>query len=218
MDSCTFHIEPVAPFRLDVTAWVLRRRAENTLDRWNGRTYCRALLIGGVPVELAATDDGSAARPRLRVVVSGHRLPEDAQRLAGAALDRMLGLSCALEEFYKATAGDAVLGPIVHRFRGLKPTVYPTVFEALVNAIACQQMTLTFGIRLLNRLSEACGRPIGPGEGSPRTFPEPEDLLSPRAGATAGVAVQPGQGTRPAGTERGHRREENRPRRAHGAR
>jgi len=178
MASLTFSIAPVAPFRLDVTAWVLRRRAENTLDRWDGRTYRRALLLDGVPAELAATDEGSAARPRLSVAVSGRRLPEDAQRLAGVALDRMLGLSCALDEFYRATAGDAVLGPVVQRFRGLKPTVYPTVFEALVNAIACQQMTLTFGIRLLNRLSETCGRPIGLGEGSPRTFPEPEDVLA----------------------------------------
>jgi DNA-3-methyladenine glycosylase II len=90
----------------------------------------------------------------------------------------MLGLSCPLDAFYRATRHDADLGPVVQRFRGLKPTVYPTVFEALVNAVACQQMTLTFGIRLLNRLSEACGRAVGPGPDAPRAFPEPEDLLA----------------------------------------
>ncbi|MGD9538842.1 MAG: DNA-3-methyladenine glycosylase [Gammaproteobacteria bacterium] len=178
MDLLTFSIGPVAPFRLDVTVWVLRRRAENALDRWDGRTYRRALLLDGAPVELAATGEGSADRPQLSVVVSGHHLPAEAQQLAAAALDRMLGLSCTLNEFYRATRGDAELGPMVQRFRGLKPTVYPTVFETLVNAIACQQMTLTFGIRLLNRLSEACGRPVSPREGAPRTFPEPEDVLA----------------------------------------
>jgi DNA-3-methyladenine glycosylase II len=178
MDLLTFSIGPVAPFRLDATAWVLRRRAENALDRWDGRTYRRAVLLDGTPVELAAKEEGSVDRPQLSVVVSGHRLPAEAQRLAATALDRMLGLSCTLDEFYRAARGDAELGPIVQRFRGLKPTVYPTVFEALVNAIACQQMTLTFGIRLLNRLSEACGRPVSARDGAPRTFPEPEDLLA----------------------------------------
>jgi DNA-3-methyladenine glycosylase II len=90
----------------------------------------------------------------------------------------MLGLSCTLDDFYRAASGDALLASFVQRFRGLKPTVYPTLFEALVNAVACQQMTLTFGIRLLNRLCEACGRPASSGEGAPRTFPEPEDLLA----------------------------------------
>lgn len=178
MDSLTFSIVPVAPFRLDVTAWVMRRRAENALDRWDGRTYRRAILFGGVPVDVAVTDQGSVDHPELSVTVSGYRLPEDVQRQAAAALNRMLGLSCNLDEFYRATREDAALAPIVQRFRGLKPTVYPTVFEALVNAIACQQMTLTFGIRLLNRLSEACGRPIGPCEGAPHACPEPEDVLA----------------------------------------
>jgi len=43
------------------------------------------------------------------------------------------------------------------RFRGLKPPRFPTLFECLVNAIACQQLTLTIGIRLLNRLAQGHG-------------------------------------------------------------
>ena len=39
----------------------------------------------------------------------------------------------------------------------MKPPRLLTPFEALINAIACQQLTLTMGIRLLNRLIEAYG-------------------------------------------------------------
>lgn len=31
-----FSITPVPPFRLDLTAWALRRRPENAIDDWNG--------------------------------------------------------------------------------------------------------------------------------------------------------------------------------------
>jgi DNA-3-methyladenine glycosylase II len=178
MDSFTFSIAPVAPFRLDVTTWVLRRRAENMMDRWDGCTYRRAVLISGSPVEFAVTERGSVDCPHLSVRVSGKRLPQNVQQLAAATLDRMLGLSCALDEFYHATAGDSVIGPLARKFRGLKPTMFPSVFEALVNALACQQLTLTFGIRLLNRLTESCGHPLETGDPSPRTFPKPEDLLA----------------------------------------
>ena len=178
MKSLRFSILPRAPFRLDATVWVLRRRAENALDRWDGRTYRRVVLLGGSPAELVAIDAGSIDRPRLDIAVFGDRLSANAERLATAALDRMLGLSCDLDGFYRLAANDVTLGPIARKFRGLKPAAYPSLCEALVNGIACQQVTLTFGIRLLNRLMEACGRPVTVGERSPRAFPEPHDLLS----------------------------------------
>ncbi len=52
LECLTFSLEPVAPFRLDLTAWALRRRAENIIDRWDGSTYRRVLILEGLPVEV----------------------------------------------------------------------------------------------------------------------------------------------------------------------
>lgn len=46
-----FPLEPVPPFRLDLTAWALRRRAHNAIDRWDqqpyaGMAYFHLLLRG----------------------------------------------------------------------------------------------------------------------------------------------------------------------------
>lgn len=49
-------------------------------------------------------------------------------------------------------ARDAELGPIAADLRGLRPPRFPSVFEALVNAVACQQLTIDVGLHLLNRL------------------------------------------------------------------
>ena len=51
----TFFLEPLAPFRLDLTAWTLRRRADNQIDRWDGATYRRVLVVEGEPVDVAVT-------------------------------------------------------------------------------------------------------------------------------------------------------------------
>ena len=42
MPTC-FTLEPVPPFRLDLTAWALRRRPANIVDRWDGVAYRRAV-------------------------------------------------------------------------------------------------------------------------------------------------------------------------------
>ena len=60
--------------------------------------------------------------------------------------------------------------------RGLKPPRFPTVFEALVNGIACQQLSLVVGIHLLNRLTAAHGCPASTDAGGPRAFPGPNQL------------------------------------------
>src|SRR5512142_1234972 len=44
MQSLSFHLRPLPPFRLDLTAWALRRRARNIVDRWDG-VYRRVLVI-----------------------------------------------------------------------------------------------------------------------------------------------------------------------------
>jgi DNA-3-methyladenine glycosylase II len=88
----------------------------------------------------------------------------------------MLGVCVDLAEFYRITAPDPKLGPLVEQFRGVKPPRFPSLFETLVNAIACQQVTLTLGIRLLNRLTGTWGPAVHERCSSPHAFPRPRDL------------------------------------------
>lgn len=164
------------PFRLDLAAWVLRRRADNRIDRWDGQTYRRALALEGGPVEVSVTQTGGLDAPRLQVSVEGQHANADTRPAVTAALERLLGLRIDLTEFERFAAGDARLGPLVRRFRGMKPPRFPSVFECLVNAIACQQVTLTLGIQLLGRLTAAHGLAVDGGDA--RAFPRPEDLAN----------------------------------------
>ncbi|HEX5502097.1 MAG TPA: hypothetical protein VFW96_05710 [Thermomicrobiales bacterium] len=169
MNRLHFTLDPTPPFRLDLTVWVLRRRPDNAIDRWDGETYRRALVVGDAAVDVAVRQTTPADRPRLEVAVDG-AAPGLRADIAGA-LARILGTRVDLAGFYAAAADDPRLGPLARRFRGVKPPRLPSVFECLVNAIACQQVTLTLGIRLLNRLAGAYGAP-GPA-GTARAFPAP---------------------------------------------
>jgi DNA-3-methyladenine glycosylase II len=117
---------------------------------------------------------GSSVAPRLTVTLTGTRLDWRTEETAHAALARLLGLEADLSTFYRLAEGDPLLGTLATRFRGLKPPRFPTLFECVVNAIACQQLTLTVGIRLLNRLAKAHG--TTPEDGALHAFPVPTRL------------------------------------------
>jgi DNA-3-methyladenine glycosylase II len=172
-----FTLEPVPPFRLDLTAWALRRRPHNAVDRWDGETYRRALRLSEGVAEIGVRQVGPCDAPRLEVVVAAERIAPGALAEVTAVLQRMLGLDVDLHDFYRQTAGDLHLHTLVERFRGLKPPRFPSVFECLANAIACQQLTLTVGIGLLNRLAEGYGSAsVGTGTIPAPAFPDPGDL------------------------------------------
>lgn len=171
-------IEPSAPFRLDLTVQALRRRTHNRVDRWNESIYARVLSVGdGEPVALSVAQCGEPEAPVLSVPLGGPA-DETAERLARQALTRLLGLDVDLSTFEQMAAGDPLLGPLASRLRGLRPPRFPTVFEALVNGIACQQLSLTVGIHLLNRLTGAYGQPARDQPDGPRAFPCPEELAT----------------------------------------
>ena len=176
MESLSFTLRPIPPFRLDLTSWALRRRAHNQVDRWDGATWRRVLVIGDEAMEAAVNQSGTAEHPRLQVVLSGPRVPPHAKTIAAERLRRILGLRVDLSSFYRLAAQDKQLAPLATRFRGLKPPRFPAVFEGLVNAIACQQLSLTVGIWVLNRLAEQAGPAVRFEDVTQHAFPGPADV------------------------------------------
>jgi DNA-3-methyladenine glycosylase II len=178
MDSYRFSLTPVPPFRLGLTVWTLRRRPENAIDRWDGETYRRVLPLASGAVELAARQTGSAERARIEVRVHGPGARAVTKPAVTTALERLLGLRIDMTEFYRFASSQRRLDQLAARFRGMKPPRFPTVFEALVNAIACQQVTLSLGIQLLNKL--AARYAVSLADGSSQAFPLPTDLADRR--------------------------------------
>jgi len=166
----------VAPFRLDLTVWALRRRANNIVDRWDGKTYRRVLLLDDRIVDIAVTQTGPQDDAELKIEAASAGLsPKDESNII-TIVERMLGTRQDLHEFYQLASGDAQLSELAQRYRGLKPPRFPTLFEAVINGIACQQITLTLGIILLNKLATNFGRSVLAEGSSAFAFPRPENL------------------------------------------
>ncbi len=133
---------------------------------------------GGEPGYAPVRQEGPAPAGRLSVLLSGR--PPAATDVAEvrSALGRLLGFESDLSAFYRFAAREPRLGPLVRAHLGLRPPRFPSLFECLANAFACQQVSLLVGILLLNRMAEAFGPALEVGGSRVCGFPRPEALAA----------------------------------------
>ena len=136
MKAIRVRLQPLSPFRLDLTAWALRRRPRNLIDRWDGERYSRILTVDGTPLHLAIRQTAPSDQPEIECVCTCfNRAPRDVQ--VAAAVKRLLGLNVDMSGFQRVARRDSRLRALVGRFAGFHPPRFPTLFEAAVNAICC---------------------------------------------------------------------------------
>jgi len=159
-----------APYRLDLTATVLRRLSTNVVDVFDGLTYRRML---GDPARPALIEVTQLEPSALTVRVTG-----DVVEDAGALVARMLGTDVDLAHFYAASAGFGWLARIVEAARGVKPPRYPSLWEAIVNAVVFQQVSIHAAAAILRRLIERYEPPRRLGTVALAPFPHPRLIVA----------------------------------------
>jgi DNA-3-methyladenine glycosylase II len=174
----SFFVYPRPPFRLDLTIWTLRRRAHNQIDQWDGTTYTRVLVVDQVPVKVEVSQLHPTSPPQLLINVWIAELGESHSTGVKEVLQRMLGFSLDLSGFYALAQNDQTIPLLVQRFLGMKPPRFPSLFEAFLNAFACQQVTLDVGLMLLNRLTETYGLQFTDNQAVYHAFPRPEEIAT----------------------------------------
>jgi DNA-3-methyladenine glycosylase II len=171
MRSYTIFLIP--PFRLDLTVWALRRTPSNAIDLWDGKRYSRILVRENNLVDVTLEQDESPDKLNLKIKTDSDTPSLQEASEIRSILEKILGLRINLSGFYDIASESSRLSALSEKFMGVKPPRFPTVFEAVVNAISCQQISLTVGILLLNRLSAKYGLPFN----EKHAFPRPQDLI-----------------------------------------
>lgn len=169
-----YEIPVVAPYRLDFTVSVLRRLSTNIVDLLTPEgQYVRALVGSPEPVIVRVMQNRQDA---LSATVEGDT--NNAPDVPGL-VRKMLGCDHDLMDFEHSAAAIPWLAPLVQRMYGVKPPRYPTLWEACVNAIVFQQLSLPSATAITRRLIVALGQSVK-AEGIPvplYVFPAAESFL-----------------------------------------
>ena len=197
-----FILTPTPPYSFDLTVHRFVRFKDEIVDRVTPRQYQRLLSVDGKLALATVTDEGTPARPYLRVELQGKGKVDLDRPEFATQLRHILCTDLDLQPFYRLTKKDELLATITPRFRGLKLVQSPTVFEALVMAVLSQQVNLTFAYSIKKELVETFGETWRVNGELHYTFPSParfaeqqeEDLLRFRLSrAKAGTLVRLGQ-------------------------
>lgn len=171
----SFSLHPVAPFRLDYTVSALRRRSKNNVDLWDGQRYTRVLILGNAPVKVVVKQIKGHQNPELLLMIPNQQ--EMIQYQIASQIEKILGLKNDLSCFY-SLASSTQINPLVIQFRGVKPPRFPSIFEALVNAISCQQISLDAGLQIENRLVEYLSLRTQEKDRIIYAFPRPDEVAN----------------------------------------
>lgn len=153
--SSRYECAVVAPYRLDLTVSVLRRLSTNIVDVLTpDGEYLRALAGAGGRLIVRVAQPGPE-----RLVISIHG--DDSDQAEGlVSVCRMLGVDRDLAPFEAAARGIPWLRPLAVRMRGVKPPRYSALWEACVNAILFQQVSLQSASAIIRRLVLTLSPPI----------------------------------------------------------
>jgi DNA-3-methyladenine glycosylase II len=126
---------------------------------------------------------GTVDDPKVSVELrSNYKISEVDKESAKQTVSGLLNIGLDLKPFYEHAKKDAVLAHIVHRFRGLKIPTTPTVFEALIDSITEQQISLNVAHVLETKLIKAFGKTLRLDGEVYYAYPAPRELASARLG------------------------------------
>jgi DNA-3-methyladenine glycosylase II len=171
-DRSRHDVAVASPYRLDLTVSALRRLSTNVVDVLTpDGEYVRVIAGARRPVVVRVKQEHPDS---IAVTIDGPR-SEHAQVLALAR--RILGVDRELTHFDRAAARMPWLRPLALRMRGVKPPRYPSLWEAFVNAIAFQQVSLHAASAIVRRLITTLGQPVESEDTLSYVFPSAEQVL-----------------------------------------
>jgi DNA-3-methyladenine glycosylase II len=171
--DATYEVNVEAPYRLDLTVAVLRRFSTSVVDvTAPDGAYVRALADGPAPSII-----GVSQRSATLLDVRFHGPRVDAARDI-ARVRRVIGADASAPHFERAARKIPWLRATVEATRGVRAPRYATLWEACVNAIVFQAVSLFAATAVLKRIILALSEPLTFLDATVYPFPNAERFVA----------------------------------------
>jgi len=153
-------ITPPAPFDFDAT--LHKPDHFPTPDNaWEPGARWQTMRWQSVPLGLKFEDAGSVDAPRVRLAIWAPELldPSCVDGLVGEIRYRY-GFDLDLTDFNRRFAAHPRLGPVLARWRGMRPLNCSSLYEYLMITIVLQNATVRRSVQMMQALDERYGTPV----------------------------------------------------------
>jgi DNA-3-methyladenine glycosylase II len=152
---------------------------DELIRRYEKGTYWQVIRLNHKMVLVTLRSSGNVDRPELSVnLMPDEYLSCDDVKRAEEMVRYLFNMNLDLKPFYEAIKSDLVMSKITQELWGLGSPSTATVFEALVDSIVEQQISLKVAWTLERRLTETFGDKLPLGDKIYYAFPEPERLAN----------------------------------------
>jgi DNA-3-methyladenine glycosylase II len=150
-------LSPTAPYDFHLSAMIFSG-GDPQVRTYEGGIFRQVLDIQGTLVLIEVSSRGTVDMPKLCFTIH----PEDdisssMRTVTGILISSMLNINEDLTPFYHAMQEDPVMSSLIQLLRGVKSPTTPTVFEALVDSVIEQQISLKAAHSIEQRLIRATG-------------------------------------------------------------
>lgn len=171
-----FITKPVPPFSFDLTAKIFSEGDEH-IRRYENGIFWQVLRLNRKLVLASLRSLGPVDSPEIFV----NLVPDD--NLSGANVKNaekivraLFNMDLDIQPFYDEVKSDRIMAKLTHELKGLRSPSTTTVFEALVDSIVEQQISLKVAWSMEKRLIETFGDKLTLGDKTYYAFPQPERL------------------------------------------
>lgn len=171
-------IKPLPPFDFSLSSQIFSE-GDGRIQKYEGGIYSQAIRLGERLAHIKVRSLGTTDAPLLSADLQSDRAFSRREvLLAESSIQRIFNLDLNLLPFYAAAKGDRIMGRLTHLLRGLKSPSTATAFEALIDSIIEQQISLKAAWSMQRRLIETFGDALILGDRTLLIFPQAKRLAA----------------------------------------
>lgn len=169
-------ITPVPPFDFDLSATIFSDGDKQIGKYENGR-YWRVVRAHNKLMLVTLSSLGTVINQELSVELeSDEEILNEDKKTAEEIVCSLFNLDFDLTAFYDGVKNDTIMSMFTQKLRGLKSGGTPTVFEALVDSIIEQQISLKVAQSIERNVIKTFGDTLEMNEAVYYAFPTPQKL------------------------------------------
>jgi DNA-3-methyladenine glycosylase II len=171
-------ITALPPFNFDFSSEIFVNEDKQIRNYEKGR-FWQVIRVNGKLILITIEDAGTVDKPEAFVELKSNReiTAEDTKK-AEDIVTAIFSLDLDLKPFYETVKDDKIMAHLTRELWGLKIPTTPTVFEALVDSIVEQQISLKVANSIENRIIKKFGEALYLEDAVYFAYPTPQRLAS----------------------------------------
>jgi DNA-3-methyladenine glycosylase II len=168
----------VAPFNFDLSTKIFASGDAQIRKSENGKFH-QLIRIDDTVALCSVESTGTVETPALEIdLKTSAKLTAEQTRKAAKTVKALFNLDFELKQFYKEVKNDAIMASITKKLYGLKSPTTQFAFEALVDSIVEQQISLKVANTFERRIVKKWGQTLILNDETYYAYPTPKELAA----------------------------------------